>query len=359
MAFDQAVVTGHLRCCCFVYFVTFIDLCGLGGLLSDCVPLCFLRMFAYLLSVTKTTVITRYNWITHYFNCIRQIFLAFKRYIMPAARQPLRERCNVKLNVATAISVQESFNTPVYDDDVFTKRRRHVPDVRVPFTNAVAEKKNAIMPRLHPVNPSAARGLQSLHELLPYLFISFHTGNRLPAQVITKDGTTFTHIVKITHATPKRKAGTMDIGEDAKRGLYTLTLVVPTSPLRGRGRRRVRSRGKVCATILTDYQLLAARDFLSLALPYYSEARPKNPIPGPVGSADQVRVLVTAPAGDTAATDVMTIAACYITFVSRVCAQTVLECIEKEEEVPWYWKGIIGEGKDGFSLIDYVAEMGE
>jgi hypothetical protein len=281
---------------------------------------------------------------------------------MPAIRQPLRQRCNVRLNVITAIPPEDDLEAlrHVCDGDPTSRSKSHrlVPDVRVPFSGVAAGKKDPA-PRLHPVSASAARRLQSLHELLPYLFISFHTGNHLPNEVVTEDGAAFTHIVKITHETSKRKAGVVDVGTDTKRGLYTLVLVVPTSaPRRHRGR-RVQSFGERNATLLTEYQLLAARDFLSLALPYYSETRPNEDLEGPVGSADRVRVLVTAPAGDGAAADVMSAAACYITFVSGESAQTVLECIEKEEEVPTLWKDVIGEGEDGIRLLDRAAMIGE
>jgi hypothetical protein len=283
---------------------------------------------------------------------------------MPAVRQPLRQRCNVRLNVYTAIPPEEVLETSarVYDEDVSaqTKSRRPVPDVSVPFNGIAAGKKNPFTPLLHPVSKSAAQRLQSLHELLPYLFVSFHTGNHLPTEVVTDDGAAFTHIVKITHQTSKRKAGLVEVSRDVKRGLHTLILAVPTSTPRRHGRRRVRTTGERNTTLLTEYQLLAARDFLSLALPYYSETHPASEVlEGPIGSADRVRVLVTATAGEGAAADVMSVAVCYITFVSGESAQTVLECIEKEEEVPAIWKDVIGEGEAGIRLVDCAAMMGE
>jgi hypothetical protein len=282
---------------------------------------------------------------------------------MPVVRQPLRQRCNVRLNVITAIPPEDDLDTPsqVYDGDLASqsKSRRIVSDVRVPFSGVAAGKKNPAPPRLHPVSASAARRLQSLHELLPYLFISFHTGDHLPNEVVTEGGAAFTHIIKITHETSKRKAGVVDVRADTKRGLHTLVLFVPTSAPRRRGGRRVRNFGERNVTLLTDSQLLAARDFLSLALPYYSETHPNEDLEGPVGPADRVRVLVTAPAGDGAAADVMSVATCYITFVSGESVQTVLECIEKEEEVPTVWKDVIGEGEDGMRLLDRAAMIGE
>jgi len=335
--------------------------------------------YIHLLSATRLTVITLHHFLDHFlssvaaastFLCFKpslrsiRILPAFERFTMPVIRKPLRERCNVQLNVFTEISTEQYYDGQVYDDDVFSrvKRRRPVPDVRVPFNGVVAGKKSPFIPRLHPVTVSTARRLQALHELLPYLFISFHTGNQLPAEIIANDGTTFTHIIKITHATATRKAGTVDIKRDAKRGLFSLALVVPTSSSSShrRGRRRVKStKGERNTTVLTEYQLLVARDFLSLALPYFSEMRPNDDITGPVPSADQVRVLVTAPAGDGAAADIMSVVVCYIAFVSGESAQFVLECIEKEEEVHGLWKGVIGEGEDGIQLIDYAAVLGE
>lgn len=276
---------------------------------------------------------------------------------MPAIRQPLSQRCNVRLNVITAIPPEEDLDSGyVCDEDVSSRLRPILMDVRVPY-NGVAGKRNPT-PKLHPVSKSAAQRFHSLHELLPYLFVSFHTGSHLPTEVVTEDGAAFTHIVKITHETSKRKAGIVEVGRDTKRGLYTLILAVPTSAPRRRGRRRVRTTGERNTTLLTEYQLFAARDFLSLALPYYSQTHLSEILEGPIGSADRVRVLVTAPAGEGSATDVMSVAACYITFVSGDSAQSVLECIDKEEEVPAVWKDVVGES-DGIRLIDHAAIMGE
>jgi hypothetical protein len=281
-------------------------------------------------------------------------------------RQPLRQRCNVKLNVFTAITPEKVIETysDVYKRDTSSqnKSRRPAPDVKVPFNEMAAGNVNPMIPmtpRLHPVSKLAAQSLQSLHELLPYLFVSFCTGGHLPTEVITDDGAAFTHIVKIAHETSQRQAGLAEIGRDVKRGLHTLVLFIPNSAPQRRGMRGVRNVGKRMTTLLTEYQLLAARDFLSLALPYYSETHPASEVlEGPIESADRVRVLITAPAEDGAATDVMSVAVCYITFVSEESAQIVLECIKKEEEVPGTWKDVIGEA-DGIRLINYAAVMGE
>lgn len=279
---------------------------------------------------------------------------------MPAIRQPLRQRCNVKLNVFTDIYPEV---LQAYEEDVplRNRSRRHVRDVSIPFTKMAAGRRNPTTPRLHPVSMSAAQQLHELHELLPYLFLSFHNGNHLPTQVVTDDGAAFTHIIKIAHETSKKEAGVVNIETDNKRGLHILILVVPTSAPRRRapGGRRVRTTGERNITLLTEYQLLAARDFLSLSLPYYSEARPNELLEGPVHSADRVRVLVTAPTGGGAAADIMSVAACYITFVSGVSAQTVLECIDKEEGVSDVWKDVIGHREGGIRLIDHAAMLGE
>ena len=289
---------------------------------------------------------------------------------MPAIRQPLRQRCNVKLNVITDIPPEDVRLLEdigrVYEDDVYSRnkyRRRTARDVSVPFITKkmAAERERPTTPQLHPVSLSAAQRLQSLHELLPYLFVSFHNGDHLPPEVVTEDGAAFTHIIKITHESSKREAGAVDIGRDTKRGLHTLVLVVPTSAPRHhacRGR-RVRTAGTRNTTLLTEYQLLAARDFLSLSLPYYSEVHPTEVLEGPIGPADRVRVLITAPAGEGAAADVMSVATCYITFVSGASAQTVVECIDSEEGVPGCWRDVIGKGEGGMRLIDHAAVMEE
>jgi hypothetical protein len=281
--------------------------------------------------------------------------------IMPAIRKPLRDRCNVHLKVVTAIPTEESLDTPLHKPkgDVplrSRKLRRPIPDVSVPYSNPVKQYAPE-GPRLYPVNPRTVRGLQSLHKLVPYLYLAFHEGSQLPQSLVTNDGTAFTHIIKIAHATEQRMAGTVEVKIDPKRGLHSLVLVIPTTPPHRRGRRRVRSKGERNTTVLTDNQMLAARDFLSLALPYYLEAHPRDDIP--TASADVARLLITAPASDGAASDVMSVAVCYLSFASEESVETVLGYVDNEEDIPYAWRDVVGEGEDGVGLLNRIAGLVE
>lgn len=278
---------------------------------------------------------------------------------MPAVRQPLRERCNIQFNVETTIPAEISYDTFVYDEGTplheCTRYWKPIPDVSVPYTRLNKKKLTSstpsvnVGPHLHPLDVTTMGGLQSLHQLVPYIFVGFHTGKYLPQSLITTDGTAFTHIVKITHETEKRGAGATELQVDVKRGLHSLVLVVPAPSAMKNiiGKRR--------KSLLSKYQMLTARDFLSLALPYYSEAHPRDDLPAT--SADSVRILITAPAGVVAASDVMAIAICYLTYASEESAATVFGYIRAEEEVPCVWKESADEGEEAF--IDMVAKMGE
>ncbi|RDB16922.1 hypothetical protein Hypma_002390 [Hypsizygus marmoreus] len=279
---------------------------------------------------------------------------------MPALHQSLRERCNIQLKVETAIPTSVDFDTPLYDDEVFTRgrtrTRKPIPDVRVPYakqkkTDPAVASMLTVGPKLYPVGPAISKDLRSLHELVPYVYVSLHEGMHLPCALVARDGTAFTHIVKITHETEKRPAGAVQLMVAPEQGLYTLVLAVPVPDTSDASKK-----GERTCTILTEYQLLMACDFLALALPYYSAAHPRDDIP--VASADRVRVLISAPVGAGASADVMSVAVCYLSFASEEPAETVLGYIKAEEEVLRVWREAVGEGAGGVEFVERVARMG-
>ncbi|KAF9463527.1 hypothetical protein BDZ94DRAFT_1258462 [Collybia nuda] len=306
-----------------------------------------------ILSATSTTLI-----FTQLYTLISTFIDHFYFSVMPAIRKPLRDRCNVQLKVVTATPTGKPLESPSYNGAPTRIRRprKSVPDVRVPYPNPVRIHAPA-EPRLYPVNPRTAQGLRSLHKLVPYLYIAFHDGNRLPQSLVADDGTAFTHIIKITHETEQRVAGTVEVKSDPKRGLHSLVLVVPEVAPHRRGRRRVKNCCERNTSVLTETQILAARDFISLALPYYLEAHPRDDIP--LASADVARLLITAPVGDGAASDVLSVAVCYLAFASEESAETVLDYVNNEEDVSTTWKDVIAEGEGGVDLLNKVAASGE
>lgn len=270
--------------------------------------------------------------------------------IMPVVRQLLRERCNIQLKIRTTTTPRRhrhiSPALPSSDDEY-----AYVPRELKPTRH----KRVLTDPTLRPLNRATAGGLLSLYELIPFIFLSFHHGHLLPPSLITDNSATFTHVIKITHATPNFPVGAIDLQLDSKRGLSMLLLAVPAPPvlteyaaLRARISKPADQRNR---TVLTDKQLVTARDFLSLALPYYSQAYARtHDIPAP--SADRVRVLITAPVGDGAAADIMSVVVCYLTFCSEERAGAVLGYITSEHKVPILWREGMSRNVD---FIDWLA----
>lgn len=272
---------------------------------------------------------------------------------MPAIRKPLRERRNVQLNVKTAIPPSPDDYYYYYDDDFARPSRtktRKACDARIPYTK-VASRKCTTVPRLYHIHTPTTEGLSSLHRLVPYIYVGFHD-KHLPPSIVSDDGALFTHIIKITPAseTHKYKPGHCDLQVDLERGLCCLVLTAPGS-VRENAKEEPRKK-----TVLTKEQLLLARDFMALALPYYAEAHPRADIP--TTSADNVRVLVTAPEQPAAAADIMSVVACYLTFASEEPAETVVGYIKIEEDVPEVWKGAVA-GREAVGFVAKVARFGE
>ncbi|KAG1831646.1 hypothetical protein EV424DRAFT_1534309 [Suillus variegatus] len=96
----------------------------------------------------------------------------------------------------------------------------------------------------------------------------------------------------------------------------------------------------------TNTQLLAARDYLSLIMPYSSRFVPKHP------PRFNVQLLVVAPADHTV--DVMSIVLCYLAFSSGHHAETVMQHIG-EEEYDEVWEG--GISQEGLDFVEHIARV--
>lgn len=134
----------------------------------------------------------------------------------------------------------------------------------------------------------------------------------------------WTHVIRIMYGAEE------DVGETRthychEQGIETLTLLIP-APHSGHY-----WPGGV--TVLTDHQLKAARDFLTLSLP--NQFKNKNLC---LGRQDKPQALITAPRGYWEAVDVMSVVACYQSFVTECSVSWVLRNVRREYWVNRAWK---------------------
>lgn len=250
--------------------------------------------------------------------------------------------------------------------------------------------------------------LQCMHEFLPFLFIAFSDGQYTSASLKASYGIDFSHIVKIAYPSllSGDAPGSISTSVNKKTGVQTLTLTISspqshsrssstgsaygdsvnTSPARRRlkGRRHARTGvSQRMYTLLTEEQLLAVRDFLSLALPYYLEARPNTM----KVASENVAVLITAPGGSKpagtddwdlegfglngfghtgygdngsdkgGAADIISAIACYLSFASETPVETVLAYIDEEECLGDEWKDAISRDEDGVGFVQKVVNI--
>jgi hypothetical protein len=148
-------------------------------------------------------------------------------------------------------------------------------------------------------------------------------------------GVPFSHVLRIEPVE--------DVAVSGSRSEEMMEDVLKTQKLILKCPRQGRSQGY---TALSASQLLAARDYLSLIMPYSSRSVPKQP------PRFNVQLLVVAPADCTV--DVMSVVVCYLAFASGHHAETVMECIE-EEKYDEVWKG--GISQEGLEFIEHVARI--
>ena len=281
---------------------------------------------------------------------------------MPAVRHPLRARCNVSLSVVTCPSAS------LKPTKVDTHRGRHTT-VKRPKHKAFAPSTYSNIERsAYPSRERETHTLKSFHTLVDSLSFAFSSGSFAPSTLILPASlnTRITHFVKIIHATNDLRAGRVRSTYDESSETHTLTLVIPAPTQYRKYAHRIRD-----FTLLSDEQLISSRDFLSLALPYYLEARGQE-LPSPISPFtsfsygflreqqsrrnDPVHALITAPEGS--AVDVMSVVACYLSFISEKETSTVLSHIDEDVEyVAPEWRGVVGEG-EGADIIERVVLMG-
>jgi hypothetical protein len=243
-----------------------------------------------------------------------------------AAPSSLRERRGVKFFV----------NTNFYDYIPILRKRA---PARQP-----ANRRRRENPTVVTTKPAQDIPVRCLEQFVPGLCAAFaadprdaFTNKEKPTfrskSVRTSQQEEFTHIISIsTGITP----GSIEQSVDQETGTNKLHLVVPISSA---------DNGY---TALTFSQLLAARDFLSLALPYSLTRPPPSPsLRQEIG----VRSLITAPQCRPA--DALSIVVCYLAHASRERVDTVLTYINEDAEILSVWQGVIS--KDGMVFIEDVA----
>jgi len=296
---------------------------------------------------------------------------------MPAIRQPLRKRCNVQLSVITCVSYNTCDDIVLISKDETPirgrpqKRQRKVTakgrklKSRHSSTPACPKREaDIIVPSSLPLPLPLPRSkgthhLQSYCELIPFLSIALSDGlfdpSTLLPPITSASAIPFTHIIRIQYSTPLLNPGLAWSEFHLRTCISVLNLIVPTL-----------QPGQVEQeqSFLSEHQLLLSRDFLSLALPYYCRSEPPA-CADEFPSTDVVHVLITAPPGpflgcmgSSSVVDIMSIVACYLTFVGGEKTATVVECVDSEVNalgsgLADVWKGRI-KG-DGIEVIQRVA----
>ncbi|KAF9222427.1 hypothetical protein BS17DRAFT_188305 [Gyrodon lividus] len=256
----------------------------------------------------------------------------------PKPRLSLRERCRVSLTIQTTFN--DSTETHARIHQTLGPRKDNIPRRRV--------RVRAPNPPPDPMSPEDEDDISDavpsdyltekshIEEVVHGLFVAFADDDFEAAALRTYDDQEFTHIVQVTLGPEKEM--TIGKGEETLRygiGTQKLRLSCPTY---GSGEGH---------TLLSSDQLLAARDFLSLALPYTNYKFPSMP-----KSHCEVKLLVVAPNDRTV--DAISIIVCYLAFASCKPAATVLQYINEVQDFDGVWKGDT-LGLDGMHFVEKVA----
>ncbi|TFK21938.1 hypothetical protein FA15DRAFT_644892 [Coprinopsis marcescibilis] len=189
----------------------------------------------------------------------------------------------------------------------------------------------------------------NFHELIPQLSFAYSQGAYTPRSTYSLEFlpgmNRFTHFVKVVAATKHRKAGDIAIEVDQTTQAHSLFLSVH---IRHSRKRRTRSGRHVRIlprnhTILTHQQLIAARQFISMALPY------------PERLESGSHALVTAPKADGTIADIMSIVVCYLSCASSMPVAEVSNEVDEDMQLRDHgWRSAIGE--DGIDIVKQCVE---
>jgi hypothetical protein len=197
-------------------------------------------------------------------------------------------------------------------------------------------------------------GLRGLQRLVPGLFVAFNADEGEDDDdddggVDTIREPRFTHIISLsTRArTAESTTSTTAVYHSVDpNGVHRLRLIVP-HPAYCCNYSAPGTRFR-----LSKSQLLSARDFLSLALPYYVQYRQPISTRRPAGT--DVCVLVTASFACPA--EAIAVAACYLSFMSQRSVRQVLDYIDDDDEILGVWKNTV-VCKRVVGVVEDVAGM--
>ncbi|KAK7057885.1 hypothetical protein R3P38DRAFT_1189027 [Favolaschia claudopus] len=168
-------------------------------------------------------------------------------------QQPLRDRCNVPTPVCTDTK----------KDGTLRSTKQASPHVNASSYHPPTSCDIEEVPRT-PHDPYAPR------QFVPYLYLSSpsHFNSQPPTG-------SWTHTLRLLPSSKTHPAGTVQSSSAAGPGSLTLDLRLPADAFKATSR----------VLHLTKDQLLLARDFLALALPYYASAHPpETPLTSSTGS---------------------------------------------------------------------------
>lgn len=232
--------------------------------------------------------------------------------------RPLRERCSVRLTVQTTLTH--------FSDDP-----RYTPMTEVAPRRVQPEWYNFI--HYDPPLEYFARGYH-LQEIIGCLYVASADAHEVDT-LCADAGVPFSHVLRIESVE--------DVAASGSRNEEMMDDVLRTQKLTLKCPRQGRSRGH---TALSASQLLAARDYLSLIMPYSGRFFPKHP------PRFNVQLLVVAPADCTV--DVISVVVCYLAFSSGYHAETVMQCI-REEKYDEVWKR--GISQEGLDFVERIARV--
>lgn len=175
-----------------------------------------------------------------------------------------------------------------------------------------------------------------LQELIEGLYVAFADTDQVDTLCL-EAGVPFTHVVRIETVEDPMMFGSRS--EEMMSGVCNaqkLTFKCPTW------------RRDIGYTALSSTQLLAARDYLSLTMPYTGDSSPKIHAP-----SFDVKLLLVAPAE--CAVDMMSVVTCYLAFSSGHHAETVMKYIGEEEYYDEVWKESIS--RDGLEFVERIARV--
>lgn len=241
-------------------------------------------------------------------------------------RRPLRDRIVSPPRICIMYSDSTHFkrNLGPRFDNVPRRRRVSGPTVQratPPPTNITLTPTN--------INVKTKRDDACIKELIPGLFVACSNSAEVPIKH-PRNGH-FTHFIHLSFE-----------GEDDEKLITRMAYDDGAQLLRLNIPKQFSNDNKLT---LTSPQLLTARNFLSLAMPYTYHLADDH-------SEYAARSILIATSKHHTA-DAMAVATCYLAYESGESAHIVLELLDEEDDIHGTWRGVVTEG--GASLIEDMA----